>query len=59
MTIEKFYIAHKIERAKELIVYHELNLTEIANKLYYSSLALLSNQLKNRINSIPFQEAKT
>ena len=45
-TIEKFFIAHKIEKAKELIVYDELNLTEIADKLHYSSVAHLSNQFK-------------
>lgn len=45
-TIEKFIISHKIERVKELIVYDELNLTEIAWKLYYSSVAHLSNQFK-------------
>ena len=46
ITIEKFIIAHKIERVKELIVYDELNLTEIAWKLHYSSVAHLSNQFK-------------
>lgn len=45
-TIEKFFIAHKIERVKELLVYNELNLTEIAWKLHYSSVAHLSNQFK-------------
>lgn len=45
-TIEKFFIAHKIERVKELLVYDELNLTEIAYKLNYSSVAHLSNQFK-------------
>lgn len=45
-TIEKFMIAHKIERVKELLVYDELNLTEIAWKLHYSSVAHLSNQFK-------------
>lgn len=45
-TIEKFFIAHKIEKAKELLVYDELNLTEIADKLHYSSVAHLSNQFK-------------
>jgi len=44
-TIEKFYLANKIERVKEL-VYDELNLTEIAWKLHYSSVAHLSNQFK-------------
>ena len=45
-TIEKFIINHKIERVKELLVYDELNLTEIAYKLHYSSVAHLSNQFK-------------
>ena len=45
-TIEHFIILHKIERVKELIVYDELNLTEIAFKLNYSSVAHLSNQFK-------------
>ena len=45
-TIEKFFIAHKIERVKELLVYNELTLTEIAFKMHYSSVAHLSTQLK-------------
>ncbi len=45
-TIEHFIIAHKIERAKELIIYNELTLTEIAEKLHYSNVAHLSNQFK-------------
>ncbi len=45
-TIEKFFIAHKIERVKELLVYKELNLTEIAHKMHYSSVAHLSTQFK-------------
>jgi len=45
-TIEHFIILHKIERVKELILYNELNLTEIADKLHYSSVAHLSNQFK-------------
>jgi YesN/AraC family two-component response regulator len=46
ITIEKFYITHKIERVKELLVYNELNLTEIAYKMHYSSVAHLSMQFK-------------
>ncbi|MGB8489913.1 MAG: helix-turn-helix domain-containing protein, partial [Bacteroidales bacterium] len=38
-TIEKFYLSHKIEKVKELLVYDDLNLTEIAWKLHYSSVA--------------------
>src|SRR5689334_22834197 len=45
-TIEHFIIKHKIERAKELLIYDELSLTEIAYKLHYSSVAHLSNQFK-------------
>ncbi|GAC1594791.1 MAG: hypothetical protein NVS3B19_17370 [Ginsengibacter sp.] len=46
ITIQQFIIIHKIERVKELLLYDELNLTEIANKLHYSSVAHLSNQFK-------------
>ena len=45
-TIEQFIIAHKIERVKELLVYNELNLTEIAYLMHYSSVAHLSAQFK-------------
>lgn len=45
-TIEKFIISHKIERVKELLVYNELNLTEIAYQMHYSSVAHLSAQFK-------------
>jgi len=45
-TIEQFIIIHKIERIKELIIYGELNITEIAWKMNYSSVAHLSNQFK-------------
>ncbi len=45
-TIQNFIIIHKIERVKELILYNELNLTEISHKLHYSSVAHLSNQFK-------------
>ena len=45
-TIEHFIIMHKIERVKELLVYNELNLTEIAYKLHYSSVSHLSTQFK-------------
>lgn len=45
-TIEKFLITHKIERVKELLVYDELNLTEIAYLMHYSSVAHLSTQFK-------------
>lgn len=45
-TIQQFIIVNKIERVKELILYDELNLTEISYKLHYSSVAHLSNQFK-------------
>ena len=45
-TIGHFMIAHKIERVKELLVYNELNLTEIAYQMHYSSVAHLSAQFK-------------
>ncbi len=46
MTIEQFFLKHKIERVKELLVYNEISLTEIADKMQYSSVAHLSNQFK-------------
>ena len=46
ITIQQFIIIHKIEKAKELILYDQLNLTEISYKLHYSSVAHLSNQFK-------------
>ncbi|MCD0476221.1 AraC family transcriptional regulator [Flavobacterium sp. EDS] len=45
-TIEKYFIAQKIEKIKELLVYDELSLSEIADRLNYSSVAYLSNQFK-------------
>jgi AraC-like DNA-binding protein len=45
-NIEQFLISHKVERIKELIIYGELNLTEIAWKMNYSSIGHLSNQFK-------------
>ena len=46
ITIEHFIILHKIERVKQLLLYTELTLSEIAWKLHYSSVAHLSNQFK-------------
>ncbi|MDP1726068.1 MAG: AraC family transcriptional regulator [Bacteroidota bacterium] len=46
ITIQHFIIQHKIEKVKELLLYDELNLTEISYKLHYSSVAHLSNQFK-------------
>ncbi len=45
-TIEQYIIAHKIERVKELLLYDELKLTDIAFKLHYSSVSHLSAQFK-------------
>jgi AraC-like DNA-binding protein len=46
ITIQQFIIIHKIERVKELLLYDEMNLTEISQQLHYSSVAHLSNQFK-------------
>jgi AraC-like DNA-binding protein len=46
ITIEKFSINHRIEKVKELIIYDELSITEIAWKMNYSSVAHLSNQFR-------------
>lgn len=52
-TIEQFIISHKIERIKELIIYGELTITEIAWKMNYSSVAHLSNQFKKSTGLSP------
>jgi AraC-like DNA-binding protein len=52
-TIEQFIISHKIERIKELIIYGDLNITEIAWKMNYSSVAHLSNQFKKMTGLSP------
>lgn len=59
-TIEHFLIAHKIERVKELLVYDELNLTEIAYQMHYSSVAHLSAQFKKVTGLTPthFKQVK-
>lgn len=46
ITIQHYIIIHKIEKVKELLLYDELNLTEISYQLHYSSVAHLSNQFK-------------
>lgn len=53
ITIQQFIIIHKIERVKELLLYDELNLTEISYKLNYSSVAHLSNQFKKMTGLSP------
>lgn len=55
ITIQQFIIIHKIERVKELMLYDELNLTEISYKLNYSSVAHLSNQFKKVTGLSPSQ----
>ena len=54
-TIEKYFIAQKIERVKELLCYDELSLSEIAFKLNYSSVAHLSGQFKRVTGLTPSQ----
>jgi AraC-like DNA-binding protein len=53
ITIEQYMIAHKIEKIKELIMYDEMNITEIAWKMNYSSVAHLSNQFKKATGLSP------
>lgn len=55
VTIEHFIKIHKIERAKELIIYDELNLTEISYLMHYSSVAHLSTQFKHVTGFTPTQ----
>jgi AraC-like DNA-binding protein len=52
-TIEQFIILHKVERIKELILYDEMNITEIAYQMNYSSVAHLSNQFKKATGLSP------
>ncbi len=60
-TIEKYYIAQRIEKVKELLVYDELTLSEIAYQLHYSSVAHLSNQFKKVTGLTPrhFKQIRT
>ena len=52
-TIEKYFIAQRIEKVKELLKYDELTLSQIADKLGYSSVAYLSNQFKKETGLTP------
>jgi AraC-like DNA-binding protein len=52
-TIEKYYISQKIEKVKELLIYNELSLSEIADQLHYSSVAHLSSQFKKTTGLTP------
>jgi AraC-like DNA-binding protein len=60
ITIEQFIIAHKIERAKEMLMYEDMSLTQISYKLNYSSVAHLSNQFKKITGLTPsfFKQVK-
>jgi len=60
-TIEQFYLTQKIEKIKELLVYDQLNLTEIAWRLQYSSVAYLSSQFKKMTGMTPtrFKQLKS
>lgn len=58
-TIEKYFIAQKIEKAKELLVYGEMTLNEIADRLGYSSAAYLSTQFKSVTGVTPSYFKKT
>ncbi|WP_344827053.1 AraC family transcriptional regulator [Rurimicrobium arvi] len=53
ITIQQFIILHKIERVKELLLYNEQTLTEIAYMMHYSSVAHLSNQFKKTTGLTP------
>lgn len=53
ITLEKYLIFYKIEKVKELIIYNELSLSEIAWKMHYSSVAHLSNQFKKLTGLTP------
>lgn len=55
ITIQQYIILHKIERVKELLMYEELNLTEISYQMHYSSVAHLSNQFKKVTGLTPSQ----
>jgi AraC-like DNA-binding protein len=53
MTIERYFIAQKIERVKELLLYNELTLSEIAYQLHYSTVGHLSNQFRKTTGITP------
>ncbi len=60
-SLQHFILSHKIERAKEMLIYDDLSLTEIAYRLHYSSVAHLSNQFKRISGLTPtyFKQLKT
>lgn len=53
ISIEKYYIAQKVERVKELLAYDELSISEIASRLQYSSVAHLSSQFRTMTGMSP------
>ena len=53
ISIERFLLSHRIEKVKELIVYDEMNISEIADRLHFSSTAHLSNQFKKMTGLSP------
>lgn len=55
ITIEQFVILQKTEKVKELLIYNQMNLSEIADKMGYSSVAHLSSQFKKTIGLTPSQ----
>ena len=55
ISIEKYSIQQRIERVKELLFYDELSVSEIADKLHYSSVAHLSTQFKSQTGLSPTQ----
>jgi len=59
ITLEHYIISQKIEKVKELLFYDELSLSEIANKLGYSSVAHLSGQFKKVTGLTPSELKKT
>lgn len=54
-TIEHFFLSHKIEKVKELLIYSDLNITEISYELNYNSVHHLSNQFKSMTGLTPSQ----
>ncbi|NIF06019.1 helix-turn-helix transcriptional regulator [Chryseobacterium sp. Tr-659] len=58
ITLEQFFILQKIEKVKELLLYNEFNLTEIAGKLGYKSVQHLSSQFRNVTGFTPTEFKK-
>ena len=54
-TIERFYICHRIERVKQLLLYEDVLLTEIAERMRFSSISHLSGQFKKITGKTPYQ----